>query len=165
MPRPSWSARLDQEGITTLAAADPATPGAFVAALYIPGSQLLVVAARHPSTEAIAHRIANGEFREVYLDLQGTPTPEGKFFVQDAGADGILSAQRGSGQVDVVYTDGSRTILFNGNAAGQHLTPSEYDAVLAAADARYARLLTVLGSAVAARSVPQAGSSHHDSTR
>ena len=83
---------LEQHGLGAIATADPAESGAFAAALYISGSQLLVVSARHPSADAIAYRIAMRQYREVYLDLQGTPTAQGKFFVQDARGDGILSA-------------------------------------------------------------------------
>lgn len=148
---------LDQSRLDAIAAADPAEPGTFVAALYIPGGQLLVVSARHPSVEGVAHRIATRQYREVYLDLQGTPTPETKFFVQDARADGILSALPGSGDVDVLYEDGVRQTLFNGDTQAQHLAPAEYDARLASADARYARLLTLLTSAVQERPHSTAG--------
>ena len=138
---------LDQYRLDAIAVADPADSGTLVAALYIPGSQLLVVSARHPSAEAVADRITMRRFREVYLDLQGTPTPRDKFFVQDSRADGILSAFPGSGDVDVLYEDGVRRTLFNGDIQAQRLTSAEHDARLAAADARYARLLTLLASA------------------
>lgn len=139
---------LEQLGLEAIATADPAEPGTFVAALYIPGSQLLVVSAHHPSVEGVAYRIAMRQYREVYLDLQGTPTPQDKFFVQDARADGILSAVPGSGDIDVVYEDGVRQTLFNGDFKAQHLTAAAYDGKLAAADAHYARLLMLLTSAV-----------------
>jgi hypothetical protein len=139
---------LDQFRLDAIATVDPEQPGTFVAALYIPGGQLLVVRARHPSADGILQRLAARQYREVYLDLQGTPTREGKFFVQDAGADGILSALPGSGDVDVLYEDGRRQTLFNGDVNAQHLTSAEYDARLASADARYARLLTLLTAAV-----------------
>jgi hypothetical protein len=139
---------LDRIGATAAACEDPTEPGTFVAALYVPGSQLLVVSARHPSVDGLNRRLEAGQFLDVYLDLQGSPTPMGKFFVQDAGADGILSAQRGSGEVDVVYEDGARQTLFNGDARAQHLSEHEYDAKLVAADARYARLLTLLADAI-----------------
>jgi len=139
---------LEQLRLDAIAAADPVEPGVFVAALYIPGSQLLVVSAHHPSLEGVAHRIAIRQYREVYLDLQGTPSPQNKFFVQDARADGILSALPGSGDVDVLYEDGVRQTLFNGDVRAQQLTPAAYDAKLAAADTEYARLLKLLTSAV-----------------
>jgi hypothetical protein len=93
-----------------------------VAALYIRGGQLLVISARHPSVEGLAYRIAKREYRDVYMDLHGTPAPEGKFFVQDARADGILSAVKDSGAVDIVHEDGVRQTMFNGDTAAQRLT-------------------------------------------
>ena len=137
----------DVAGVETIAAADPAEPGAFVAAMYVRGGQMLLVSSRHPSVEALTHRIAARQYRDVYLDLQGTPTPERKFFVQDSGADGMSNALEGGG-VDVLYEDGVTQTLFNGKPKAQNLTAAQYAARLAAADARYARLLTVLTAAV-----------------
>jgi hypothetical protein len=138
---------LDRLGVDAIAAADPDEPGRFAAALYIPGHQLLVVSARHPSVEKIEHRLTKGEYSKVYFDLQATPTPQEKFFVQDNRADGILSALPGSGDVDALYEGGVK-ILFNGDTRSQNLTSSEYEARRAGADARYARLLKVLEAAV-----------------
>ena len=138
---------LDRQGLGAIAAIDSSAPGAFVAALYFPGGQLLVVRARHPSIEGVVHRLEMHQYREVYLDLQGTPTPAGKLFVQDAGADGILSVRPGGGSVDILYEDGVRQTLFNGDHRAQDLTSQEYDAKLAEADAKYALLLKLLTSA------------------
>ena len=139
---------LDNKGINAVAAVDPAEPGRFIAALYFAGSQLLVVSARHPSVDGVTHRIQMGQYREAYLDLQGTPTREGKLFIQDSGADGILAALPDSGAVDVLYEDGVRQTLFNGDIANQKLTQAEYEARLESADASYARLLRVLTDVV-----------------
>ena len=144
---------LDDAGLETIAAGDPAEPGTFVAAMYIRGGQMLLVSSRHPSADAVAQRIAARQYRDVYLDLQGTPTPQHKFFVQDSGADGMSNALEGSG-VDVLYEDGVTQTLFNGKPKPQNLTAAQYAARLAAADARYARLLAVL--TVALREQPRA---------
>ena len=143
---------LDVAGLESIAAADPAEPGTFVAALHLQGSMMLVVRAHHPSVEALTERIAARQYRDVYLDLQGTPTPQHKFFVQDSGADGISNAR--SEGVDVLYEDGVTQTLFNGQPKAQKLTPAQYGTRLAAADARYARLLTLLTAA--ARQEPAA---------
>jgi hypothetical protein len=90
----------DRFGLDAISSVDPSEPGAFVAAVYIPVGQLLVVGARHPSVEGVGQRLASRQYREQYLDLQGTPTREGTFFVPDARAEGILSALRGSGDVN-----------------------------------------------------------------
>jgi len=138
---------LAMAGLDSIAAVDPEEPGTFTAALHLPGTQLLVVSARHSSDAAVTHRIGARQYRDVYLDLQGTPTPQGKFFVQDAGADGLSDARRDSG-VDVLYEDGVTQTLFNGEPKAQKLTAAQYGAKLTAADARYARLLKLLTEAV-----------------
>lgn len=141
---------LQLAGLSTFATADPQQPGRFVATLYVPG-QLLVVSALHPSVAAIDQRLNAGQFREVYLDLQGTPTAEGKFFVQDANGDGLLHALPNSGSVDIVYEDGARSLRFDGNPRGQQLTPDAYDALFKSADERYARALSALAGALERR--------------
>lgn len=154
----AFADRLENASLDAFAAADPDERGRFVAALYIRGGSLLVVSARQPSVDAVERRIHDGAFRDVYLDLQGTPTPEGKFFVQDAMGDGLLHAVPGSSAVDVVYEDGTRTTAFNGDPKAQHLSAAEYDARFEEADRRYAHALNVLTQALAAT-----GTAHHRS--
>jgi hypothetical protein len=144
----SFVRALQAAGVDAFAAADPGEEGRFVAALYVPG-QLLVVSARHPSAIAVQQRIAAEMYRDVYLDLQGTPTREGKFFVQDVQADGLIAATPGNGGVDVVYIDGTKTLLFNGDNKAQHLTDAQYATAFAGADMRYARILETLATAFA----------------
>ena len=67
----------------------------------------------------------------------------------DFGADGITSAKRDSGEADVVYEERARQTIFNGDYEGQQLTAAEYEARLAQADERYARLLELLSAALA----------------
>src|SRR4051812_29580910 len=55
---------LDAAKLDGIAAADPATPGAFVAALYIPGSQLLVVGAKYAAPPLLLDRISKKEYRD-----------------------------------------------------------------------------------------------------
>jgi hypothetical protein len=133
--------------LDAFAAADPMQPGRFAAVLLIPGAQLLVVTATSPSADAIQQRMASGAYREVYLDLQGTPTRAGKFFVQDAGADGIHDGQ--NGVVDVAYEDGTRQTVFD-RALAKQLKGASYDRALTAADERYAGVLKVLVEALQA---------------
>ena len=133
--------------LDAFAAADPMQPGRFAAVLLIPGAQLLVVTATSPSADAIQQRMASGAYREVYLDLQGTPTRAGKVFVQDAGADGIHDGQ--NGVVDVAYEDGTRQTVFD-RALAKQLKGASYDRALTAADERYAGVLKVLVEALQA---------------
>ena len=142
---------LDDAHLDAIAAVDPAAPGAFVAALYIKSGQLLVVRAQHPSAEALAARLSAHQFRDVYIDLQATPTSDGKLFVMDSGADGLPSDSDQPAHVDVIYEDGTRQTMFNG-ARAQQLSSDAYEKQLQDADVKYTRLLEVLNAAVAARS-------------
>ncbi len=138
---------LNQAGLDSIAAVDPTEPGAFVAALHIKGGQLLVVRARHPSVDALSARLAARQFRDIYIDLQATPTPPGKVFVMDSGADGLPDDADQPANVDVLYEDGTRQVMFNG-ARGQKLSGDEYRQRLQEADSKYARLLNVLTDAL-----------------
>ena len=151
--RPSFTATqhligaLNAAGLDAIASIDPTEPGAFVAALHIKGGQLLVVRARHPSVEALSARLAARQFRDVYMDLQATPTPQGKVFVMDSGADGLPSDAEQPSNVDVLYEDGTRQIMFNG-ARAQQKSGDDYRQQLADADTKYTRLLTLLIAAL-----------------
>ena len=134
---------LDELRLNAIATVDPTEGGAFVAALYIPRRQLAVVRASHPSVEDAMERIGQ-------LDMGPrsicTPTGETRRKVLCAGCRRRRHSQRPSRQraVDVLYKDGGRQTLFNGDIKGQRLTIAEYDAKLAATDAEYARLLALL---------------------
>jgi hypothetical protein len=138
---------FERTGRHAVAAVDSDDGGAFVAALYVAGD-LLVIRARHPSVLEVTRLIESRRFVDVYSRLRATPTPAGKLSVTDANANGLLSAIPGGENIDLVRIDGTRQIMFNGDIDGQNMTAAQYDAALAEADSRYARLLTVLLSAV-----------------
>ena len=141
---------LRSASLQAFAAADPEQPGAFIAVLYVP-EQLLVIEAFHPATAALQGRIAAAQYREAYLDLQGTPTPQGRFFVLDASADGLLTAVPGQGSVDMIDDGGRPSLLLNGDPRGQDVSSAEYNARIMDADTKYTRLLKVLIAALESR--------------
>jgi hypothetical protein len=127
--------------LDAFAVADPAQPGRYNAVLVIPGVELLVISASSPSAAVIDQRLAARAYRDVYLDLQGTPTATGKMFVQDMNLDGIRDAQNGA--ADIVDEDGTRETVF-AKASAKHLKGEAYEQALKSADARYAQVLGVL---------------------
>jgi hypothetical protein len=137
---------LQSSALVAFAAADPERDGAFVAVLYVP-EQLLLIEATHPATALLEGRVRAQQYREAYFDLQATPTPHGRFFVLDAGADGLLRAVPGRAP-DLIDDGQGPVLLFNGDASGQRLSADDYDARIRAADASYARLLTILTRAL-----------------
>jgi hypothetical protein len=82
------AAALDATKLDCIAAKDPARPDTFVAALYFPGSQLLVVSAKYSAPALLVDKLAKKDYRDVYLDLNGASMPGTKVFVEDAGANG-----------------------------------------------------------------------------
>lgn len=137
-------ARMDAAHADALAIRDPERPERFIAALRVPG-QLLVVSATHPSVDLVAARLGRGEFRNIYMDLQGTPAQDSKFFVQDLDADGIDLDGRGSAH-DIIH-DGADSLACDGRWKDAKLKEDEYRQRIAEADARYARMLTLLAAA------------------
>lgn len=143
--------QMESSRMDAVAVRDPDRPERFIAALRLPG-QLLVVSATHPSVDLVAQRLEQGDFRDVYLDLQGTPARDSKFFIHDMDADGLSVDGRGEAY-DIVY-DGGQTLTCNGRWKDAKMKEAEYHDRLAKADARYARMLGLLAGAV---SEPQPG--------
>lgn len=142
-PAKELSALLDQRKLDSFAARTPDSEDRFVALLYFPKAQLLVVSARYAAPAQLRELILNHKYRDAYTTLSSAGERAGKFFVQDLGADGLPSAGKGE-QVDVIYEEVTRQTILNGRWRDQKLSETEYLARRDKADARYARLLTAL---------------------
>ena len=117
-----------------IAAKDASDEGRYVAALGFPG-QLLVVSARYEVPLYVDEKIANRQFRDVYIDLNTASIAGTKVLITDVGANGLLANDAG---VDM-YDDGSGLLRLDGTGIGV-----DYDSTVADADREYARLLRVL---------------------
>ena len=138
---------LETRHLEAFATPDPRAPDRFIAVLYA-DSQLLVVGARHPAPQTLAFEIQHQQFRDVYLDLQGSPDVSGKVFVHDIGADGLK--RNGQTIPDNVYEDGKQTMLVKkGTVDTDRLARSEEE---------YERMLSALLAALA--SLPPSASVH-----
>src|SRR3982751_3494712 len=89
-------AALDTAKLDSIAARDPIAPDTYVAALYIPGSPLLIVSAKYTAPQLLEIRLAKKEFRDVYIDLSSASVPDTKVFIQDAGSDGMKPKREGT---------------------------------------------------------------------
>jgi hypothetical protein len=132
---------LDAAKLENIAAGDPADPNSFVAALYIPGAQLLVVSAKYVSPSLLVGKIANKEYRDVYMDLQSASVAGSKIFVQDLLADGLVARPDGDTPCDV-WEQGNKTVLFDRRKT--ELSEQDYAKAFAEADQQYARMLSLL---------------------
>lgn len=142
---------LDAAKLESIAAADPSEPGSFVAALYIPGAQLLVVWAKYAPPSLLEAKIKSKEYRDVYMDLQSASVAGTKIFVQDLLADGLVARPDGDGPSDA-WEQGNKTVLFDRKKT--ELSEQDYAKKFSDADERYAKMLSLL----LARARPGAGS-------
>lgn len=115
---------LGAAGLDAIAAPDTADEDRFVAALAFPGT-LLVVSAQLEVALYVERKIADGQYREVYIDLNAASIPETKVLITDTGADGLSG---GDDSADMVDT-GAGAARYDGDAE---------------ADAQYARMLRAL---------------------
>src|SRR6186713_3637712 len=79
-PAKQLAAALDAAKLDAIAAADPSDPGAFVAALYIQGSQLLMVSAKYAAPSLLMAKIKAKDYRDVYIDLSSASVAGSKVF-------------------------------------------------------------------------------------
>ena len=137
------AAALDAAKLDSLAAKDPTGADTFIGVLYIPGFQLLTIAAKYSAPQLLDARIGKKEYREVYIDLQSSASPGTKVFVEDLGMDGLRAKREDNQGFDSVEMGGKRT-MFDNEWKKQQLSEQEYLKTHLAADERYAQMLAAL---------------------
>jgi hypothetical protein len=134
---------LDAAKLDGIAAVDPSTPGGFIAALYLPGTQLLVVSAKYAAPPLLLDKINTHDFRGLYMDLHAAAVPGTRVFVQDLGADG-LAWRPSSGQTGDGWDEGGKSIAFDGAWKKSKMSEADYTKVYIDDDDRYAKMLSAL---------------------
>ena len=137
------AAAMDAGKLDSIAAKDPAAPDVFVAALYFPGAQLLVVSGKYSVPQLLVERVNKKEYRDVYLDINGAAAADSKVFVEDPGCDGFKAKREDNQAFDAVDVGGKRT-MFNSDWKGQKMSEQDYMKAFTAADERYAQMLAAL---------------------
>jgi hypothetical protein len=145
----SLEAMLTQQKLDAIAARDPDHPGQYIAAFYMPGTQLLVVSAPYAVPAAIDKKIAAGQYMDAYVDLQSVADHTGHFFVVDMQADGLRKALKLDEAFDSTSVENGAPVSFDGRWEAQKLTEEQYNARFAQDDERYARMLNILRAALA----------------
>ena len=137
------AAALDAGKLDSIAAKDPAAPDVFFAALYFPGTQLLVVSGKYAVPQLLLERLGRKEYRDVYLDLNGAAVAESKVFIEDPGADGFKAKREDNTAFDQCELGGKRT-MFDGDWKKQKMSEQDYMKAFSTADDRYAEILAAL---------------------
>ena len=134
---------LEQKKIDAIAAPDGQNPGAYVAALYFPGTQLLVVSAKYSAPAMLTELLARKEYRAVYAELTSASVPGSKLFVNDVYANGLALKPAGSNPPDSVES-GATQATFDGAWKKAKIAEADYIKSFTEADAAYARVLQAL---------------------
>src|SRR5579872_1596392 len=137
------AAALDAAKLDAVAAKDPAAPDLFVAALYFPGSEILVVSAKYSAPSLLVDKLAKKQYRDVYIDLNSASVPASRVLIEDSGADGLRAKRDENQPIDVYEENGKRT-MFDSDWKKQKLSEQEYMKTFSTADDRYAQILTML---------------------
>jgi hypothetical protein len=133
---------LDQMKLDSLAA-KVAAPDQYVAMLYFPGSQLLVVGAKYYVPERMDVSIGEKKYRDVYIDLNSASVPKTKIFISDLGANGLQAKKRGKEPNDTVDVDG-KTHVFDGDWRKAKMSEAEYMKAFDDTEAEYIKMLEAL---------------------
>ena len=140
---------LQAKKLEAFATRDAMQPGRYVAAIIVPGVQLLVVSASYSRTNDIEYSLYNKKFQDAYLDLKSGALSTDRFFVDDAMCDGLVAVPGKNPLHDSVSMDGAK-IVFDGDFVDPKKRNSKkvpedvYRKNFSTADMRYAKALDVL---------------------
>jgi hypothetical protein len=134
---------MDAKKLDAFAAADKDNPGSFIATLYFPGTQLLVVCAKYAAPTMVTDLLAKKDYRSVYVELSSASVPGSKIFVMDTFADGLVPKPAENQPADSVE-NGKTQATFDGGWKKAKMSEADYMKAFGEADAAYARMLDIL---------------------
>ena len=121
--------------------------GQYVSALYISGSQLLVVSAKYSVPSRMDYLLGEKKYQEIYQDLNSASEQQSKVFVMDLGANGLRFKRESNQPFDTADVAG-KSVVFDGDWDKAKISESEYRKTFEATDAQYARMLEALVAAL-----------------
>src|SRR5262245_29790882 len=140
LPRVLDAAKLDS------IAAKHTVAGQYVGALYIAGSQLLVVSAKYSLPARIDTLLNQKKYQEIYQDLNSASEKDSKIFVMDLGANGLRFKQE-KNELDTADVSG-RSVVFDGDWDKAKISEAEYRKTFETTDSQYMQMLQALVAAL-----------------
>lgn len=114
----------------------------YVAALYFPGTQLLVVSAKFDSPFRADSLLQMKNYRDLYIELNSASQPQTKVFVADLSANGLRPKKDGS-LFDTADVAG-KSYSFDGDWKKAKLTEDDYTKAYSTADEQYSQMIQAL---------------------
>lgn len=142
-PAKELSQLLASKKMDSIAARDPNAADTFIAALAFPG-QLIVVSAKYASPPLLNEKLAQGNYRDVYVDLNSASIQDSRFFITDLGADGLRAKKAKKDDPNDIREAAGKAFHFDGNWREDKMSEAEYMKLFADSDDRYVRMLSVL---------------------
>ena len=116
----------------------------YVAAMYFPGSQLVVVNAKTTVPDRMKYLILEKSYKDLYVELNGAVDQASKTFISDLGANGLLfKSEKKNQPFDTVDAVG-KTIPFDGDWRKAKISEQEYTKIYVAHDEAYSQMLQAL---------------------
>ena len=135
---------LDENKLDSVAAK---TADQYVGALYIQGTQLLVVQAKYTVPERMNQLISTKAYRDAYIDLNSASDLKTKIFISDLGANGLRFKRENNQPWDTVDLPG-KSIAFDGEWDKAKISEAEYTKTFQTTDDQYVQMLQALISAL-----------------
>jgi hypothetical protein len=146
----SKSAALASELVTMLdqmkleaVAANRGAADEYVGALYLPGSQLLVISAKSSVPDRMKYLLIEKSYKDLYLELNGTIHQDSKVFITDMGINGLLFKPARNQPADAVDAKGKAT-TFDGEWRKAKLSEADYTKAYQDHDEAYSDMLRAL---------------------
>jgi hypothetical protein len=115
----------------------------YVAAMYFPGSQLVVVNARTTVPDRMKYLIIQKSYKDLYVELNGAVDQASKTFISDLGANGLQFKREKNQPFDTVDATG-KTTAFDGDWRKAKLSEQEYTKIYTTHDEAYSQMLQAL---------------------
>ncbi len=115
----------------------------YVGALYLPGTQLLVVNAKSSVPDRMKYLLLQKSYKDLYLELNGTVHQESKVFVSDMGANGLQFRPARNQPSDTVDAKG-KTSAFDGEWRKAKVSEAVYIKAYQEHDDAYSQMLRAL---------------------
>ncbi|MEW5980802.1 MAG: hypothetical protein AB1806_00360 [Acidobacteriota bacterium] len=135
---------METAKMTTVAAKDPGGTDRYTAAMFFPGSQLLVVTAKYEPAVLLDDKLAKKEYQDIYIDLNSAAVPNTRVFFEDLGADGLKPDREEGKAMDSVEMGGKRTIFDDEWRKDQKISEADWAKTFGDAEKVYVRLLEAL---------------------
>lgn len=132
---------LDQMKLDSVAAAHD---NGFVGAMYLPGSQLLLIHGKFASSIRAEILMERKMYRDVYTDLNSAADLATRVFITDLGADGLKFRRANNNQPFDMADVGAKSYRFDGEWGKQKLSREEYTKVFETTDEGYSQMVRAL---------------------